>query len=81
MPQIPANILLVKNLEVIGFYWGAYQSFAPEKLNDSLQTLLDWYEAGELHPHISHTLPLERAGEALELLRSRKSTGKVVVTI
>ena len=81
VPQIPANILLVKNLEVIGFYWGAYQSFAPEKLNNSLQTLLGWYEAGELHPHVSHILPLERAGEALELLRSRKSTGKVVVTI
>lgn len=81
VPQIPANILLVKNIEVIGFYWGGYLKFAPKVLHDSLETLLGWYEAGELHPHISHTLPLEQAGEALELLRSRKSTGKVVVTI
>ena len=81
VPQIPANILLVKNIEVIGYYWGGYLKFAPKLLHDSLDSLLDWYAAGELHPHISHTLPLERANEALELLRARKSTGKVVVTI
>lgn len=81
VPQIPANILLVKNIEVIGYYWGGYLKFAPKLLHDSLETLLGWYEAGELNPHISHSLPLEQAGEALELLRSRKSTGKVVVTI
>ncbi len=81
VPQIPANILLVKNLDVIGYYWGGYLKFAPEVLHDSLDTLLKWYAGGELHPHISHTLPLEQANEALELLRSRKSTGKVVVTI
>ncbi|AXX98462.1 NADPH:quinone oxidoreductase family protein [Profundibacter amoris] len=81
VPQIPANILLVKNIDVIGYYWGGYLKFAPKVLHDSLDTLLEWYAAGELHPHISHTLPLEQANEALELLRSRKSTGKVVVTI
>jgi len=81
VPQIPANILLVKNIEVIGYYWGGYLKFAPKVLHDSLDTLLEWYKAGELAPHISHTLPLAQAGEALELLRSRKSTGKVVVTV
>jgi NADPH2:quinone reductase len=81
VPQIPANILLVKNIDVIGYYWGGYLKFAPKVLHDSLDTLLQWYAAGELHPHISHTLPLEQANDALELLRSRKSTGKVVVTI
>lgn len=81
VPQIPANILLVKNIDVIGYYWGGYLKFAPKILHDSLDTLLEWYAAGDLHPHISHTLPLEQADKALELLRSRKSTGKVVVTI
>jgi len=32
-----------------------------------------------LRPHVSHKIPLADAGQALELLRSRKSTGKVVV--
>ena len=81
LPEIAANILLVKNIDVIGFYWGGYLKFAPHLLQDSLKTLLRWYEAGQLQPHISHILPLERVNEALDLLRNRKSTGKVVVTI
>ncbi len=81
IPQIPANILLVKNLSVIGFYWGAYATFKPAVITDSFARLFAWYSAGRLNPHISHTLPLERANEALDLLKSRKSTGKVVVTI
>ena len=81
VPQIPANHLLVKNLTVIGLYWGGYLKFRPEVLTDSLQTLLEWYGAGRLRPHVSHELPIERAAEALALLRSRQSTGKVVVTL
>ena len=81
IPQIPANILLVKNITVIGYYWGGYTVFAPEKLTNSFKALFRIYKTGGLKPHISHILPLEQANEALELLKSRKSTGKVVVTL
>ncbi len=81
IPQIPANILLVKNITVIGYYWGGYTVFAPETLTDSFTELFKIYATGALKPHISHSLPLERANEALALLKDRKSTGKVVVTI
>jgi len=80
VPQVPANIALVKNVDVIGFYWGGYLKFAPDALTASLAELMLWHEEGRLSPHLSHVLPLERADEALELLRSRRSTGKVVVT-
>ena len=80
VPQIPANLLLVKNLTVIGLYWGGYLKFAPKVLNDSLKTLMGWIAEGSLRPHISHQIPLDRADEALALLRDRRSTGKVVVT-
>ena len=81
VPQIPANHLLVKNISVMGLYWGGYLKFRPEVLTQSMATLFDWYAAGRLRPHVSHLLPLEQAAEALDLLRSRKSTGKVVVTL
>lgn len=81
VPQVPANLLLVKNLSVMGLYWGGYLNFRPDILTASLTTLFDWYQAGGLKPHISHTLPLERVEDALALLRDRKSTGKVVVTM
>lgn len=80
VPQIPANIILVKNITVIGFYWGGYLKFNPEALTESIGALLEMYTNGHLKPHVSHVLPLERAADALELLRSRASTGKVVVT-
>nr|WP_281273305.1 NADPH:quinone oxidoreductase family protein [Rhodovulum robiginosum] len=81
VPQIPANHLLVKNLSVLGLYWGGYLSLRPEVLTESLARLFSWYEAGKLRPHISHCLPLDRAADALDLLKTRKSTGKVVVTM
>lgn len=81
VPQFPANLLLVKNIDVIGLYWGAYAGFAPDVMAGSLRTLLGWAAEGGLHPHVSHTLPLDRAAEGFELMRSRKSTGKVVITM
>jgi NADPH:quinone reductase len=81
LPEIPANHLLVKNISVIGFYWGGHLAFAPEALTGSLSTLMDWHAEGRLRPHVSHVLPLDRAVEGLELLRSRAATGKVVVRI
>ena len=80
-PTLRANHLMVKNVDVVGFYWGGYKGFAPEVLSDSLAEVMDWYTAGKLRPHISRTFPLAQADEALEFLRSRKSTGKVVVTM
>ncbi|ABN75655.1 NADPH:quinone oxidoreductase family protein [Cereibacter sphaeroides] len=80
VPQVPANLLLVKNLSVIGLYWGGYMTFAPQVLIRSLETLLGWLADGSLRPHVSHELPLERAAEGLELLRTRQATGKVVIT-
>ena len=81
VPQIPANIILVKNISVLGFYWGGYAKFAPHVLTDSFADLLALYQAGQISPHVSHQMPLDQANQALDLLRARKATGKVVVTI
>jgi NADPH2:quinone reductase len=81
VPQIPANILLVKNLTVIGLYWGAYRRFRPQVLAESFRQIFDWWRDGKIAPHVSNILPLAQANEALDLLRSRQATGKVVVTM
>jgi NADPH2:quinone reductase len=81
VPQVAANLLLVKNLSVIGLYWGGYLKFAPQVLTGSLETLLGWYAAGGLRPHISHQLPFDQLPQALEVLRARKSTGKIVIRV
>jgi len=81
VPQFPANILLVKNLTVIGLYWGGYLNFAPTPLTDSLREVFDWYAQGRLKPHVSHVLPFDQVFEGFELLRNRKSTGKIVISM
>jgi NADPH2:quinone reductase len=80
IPQIPANHLLVKNLSVLGMYWGGYLAFKPEVIANSLKTLFAWYSQGKLHPHVSNIVSLEDAADGLALLRQRASTGKVVIT-
>ena len=81
LPDVRPNHMLVKNITLIGLYWGAYLKFRPEVLTESLRQLLAWYADGKIKPHVSHCVPLDQIDEALDLLRNRKSTGKVVVTM
>jgi NADPH2:quinone reductase len=81
VPQIPANLLLVKNLTVSGFWYGGYETQAPKLVADSLAQLLRWRAEGLIRPHVSHVLPFEAFPEGLALLRERKATGKVVIRV
>ena len=81
IPQIPANILLVKNATVHGFYWGSYRRRDPARFKASFAELFEWLAAGRIRPLISHRLPLAQASKALELLEKRRATGKVVLTL
>lgn len=81
VPQIPANHLLVKNVDVIGLNWPAYAERHPQVMTASFRTLMDWYLTGAIRPYISAIYPLERAVDALEQVVARKSTGKVVIAV
>ncbi|MBC6417027.1 MAG: NADPH:quinone oxidoreductase family protein [Rhodospirillales bacterium] len=79
IPQAPANIAMVKNISVIGFYWGAYRRRAPARVAQQMRDLFAWLLEGRLQPLVSHRLPLEEGEAALDLLRGRKAIGKVVL--
>jgi NADPH2:quinone reductase len=81
VPQIPANVLLVKNISAVGFYWGSYRRHQPALLEPQFRELFQWWQQGGLKPLVSHRLDLAEAPAALALLRERKSTGKVVLTL
>ncbi len=81
VPQVPANQLLVRNLQVIGLWWGGYLAFAPEVLTRSLAELLDWHAAGRLTPLVSETLPFDRLQDGLARIRNRQATGKIVLQV
>ncbi len=80
VPEVPANILLVKNLSVLGLYWGAYRRRAPELVRAQFATLTGWVEEGRLRPLVSHRYDLAETPTALNTLLSRKARGKVVLT-
>lgn len=80
IPQVPANILLVKNISLIGYFWGAHRKLDPDLIQRSFDELLQWYADGALRPHVSHTFDLADAAKAMGALKSRTSTGKVILT-
>jgi NADPH2:quinone reductase len=79
--RILVNLILLKGCAVVGVFWGSLVNREPEVNRANFETLLEWYADGKLKPHISMTLPLEQAVEALEALIARKVSGKAVLTV
>ena len=80
IPEVPAGLVLVKNISMVGVFWGAYRKHDPTLITRSLRRLFTWYEEGTLRPVVSETLPLERAADAMQRLLRREARGKIVLT-
>jgi NADPH:quinone reductase len=80
IPSIAANRILLKNISVIGCYWGGYLEHHPKFMAEAQGALFRMYEAGEIKPIVSQTYPLAEAVAALKALAGRKTYGKVVLT-
>jgi len=89
IPSIPANILLVKDLTVAGFNFGAYVGWSPvdervkfePQMRAMYTRIFNWVLDGTLRPVVSDIFPLEKYVEAQALVLSRKSTGKVLLKL
>jgi NADPH2:quinone reductase len=87
--QIPANIVLVKNITVCGLNFGTYYGWSPNDLRyemeDRVRAIMsrfyDWAEAGTIRPHVCAEFPLDDFKEAMALVTSRKSTGRVALVM
>lgn len=71
--------LVGRNVGVQGFYLGRLLGFRPELVREEVHELLALWRRGAIRPVVGAELPLEQANEALELIGSRRSTGKVVL--
>jgi NADPH2:quinone reductase len=76
---VPANLILVKNISVIGVVWGAQAERDPALISHNLAELLRWWQAGRLKPSVAKVFPLAEAGAAMNALRSRQYAGKIVL--
>lgn len=79
IPQIPANILLLKNIQVVGIFWWPTVQRSPVKHQANFALLSDMYKSGKLKPLITKAYPLDQTAEALQAIMSRTLTGKLVI--
>ena len=76
--EAPTNHLLVKNYSVVGLHWGLYNKVMPDLVTETHDALIRLYEEGEIDPLIFKSVPFEEVPEALRLLGSRKTYGKLI---
>jgi NADPH2:quinone reductase len=81
IPEVRVNRLLLNNTEVVGAGWGAGVLASPDKIAEIGAAVDELVAAGAVAPVVGARFPLERAGEALQLLDSRGATGKVVLEV
>lgn len=87
--QIPANIVLVKNITVCGLNFGTYYGWSPNDIRYEMENRVravlsrfyQWAEAGSIRPHVCATFPLDGFKEAMALVTSRKSIGRVALVM
>ncbi len=87
IPQLAINLALVKNIDVIGVYWGYYFGWAratPARDNDSrlraaFAEMFDWCSNGLLNPLTSGVYPLEQFRDAMAKISSREVIGRVAL--
>jgi NADPH2:quinone reductase len=95
IPQIPANILLVKNVTVIGFYYGYYNGWGgkapptPKEaaalarrramVAEAQNQLMRWFTQDKLKATIAGTFDLADWVPAFRLIEDRTVVGKAVL--
>ncbi|MBO9550551.1 NADPH:quinone oxidoreductase family protein [Pseudomonas sp.] len=79
IPQMAANLVLLKGAAVLGVFWGAFAQRQPEDNAANFRQLFAWHAEGKLKPLVSKTYPLAEAGAAIEELGQRRAVGKLVV--
>jgi NADPH:quinone reductase len=81
IPAIPLNLALLKGCSLVGVFWGAHTRKEPAVHAANLKALFDLFESGKIKPHVTELDGLERFTEALDVLNTRRSTGKVVIRV
>jgi NADPH2:quinone reductase len=87
IPTLQTNILLLKNIGVIGVNWGTYVGWSPgdgrRDYAPAARALWDqlmvWWQQGALKPEIHAAYPLEQFREAMAEVSARRSAGRVIL--
>ncbi|UFJ43013.1 NADPH:quinone oxidoreductase family protein [Brevibacillus humidisoli] len=75
----PANHALVKNYSVVGVHWGLFRRLMPERIIEAHRRLMELNKQGAIRPIVCKEFPFEALPQAMELLATRKTWGKLVI--
>jgi len=79
IPEVKANYLLVKNMEVSGLQISDYRKRKPEMLRACFDEVFRFFEAGLVKPGQVSPFPIDQYAEALQGLAERRLPGRVVL--
>jgi NADPH2:quinone reductase len=77
--QVNPQLLVGRNIAVHGFYLGRLMQLAPTVVREAAAEIVELWRQRVFEPLVGAELPLDQATEALDLLESRRSVGKVVL--
>jgi NADPH:quinone reductase-like Zn-dependent oxidoreductase len=81
IPRIPLNLVLLKGVVIKGFEMRTFMESHPDLMHRDRAELLDLFDRGLVHPHVSAVYPLDDVQRALHAVAERRTTGKVVLEI
>ncbi|KAF4592395.1 NADPH2:quinone reductase [Ophiocordyceps camponoti-floridani] len=88
--KVPVNKVLLKNIALVGIFWGAYAVNQPEVVPQVWDGVMRLISEGKLRPTVYHDDSgrggggfhgLDSVKDALSALASRRTWGKVVINI
>ena len=79
IPQVAANLLLLKGASAVGVFWGEFARREPKANFAMLTELFKWLAQGKLKPHVSRIYALAETPQALQALLDRAVIGKLVI--
>lgn len=81
IPKIPLNLPLLKEVAIVGVFWGNFAMMDPKNNMANSMQLMQWHAQGKLRPHIHKVYALKETQKALETMMQRKAVGKLVVAV
>jgi len=81
IPEVPANLVLLKGCQIVGVFWGAFAAREPMRNRANFQALLKLFEEGRLKPYVSGHYKLTDVATAMNALLARKIGGKAVIQV
>ena len=81
IPSLPANRALLKNMSLVGVFWGRHCDENPGFMQSLHERLIAMFNAGTINPPVGARYPFDAAPQGIRDLANRKVRGKAILTI